>query len=150
MHKLGVIVPYRNRPNQLKHFLNHIKLYLDKKDIDYEIIIVEQTEKNNFNRGKLLNIGFIKAEELKCDYIVFHDIDMLPIDADYSYTSKPTHLITELDLPKGVSRTLFDEYFGGVTIFPSNIFRQINGYSNKYFGWGFEDDDLLLRCLDIS
>ena len=40
MHKLGVIVPYRNRPNQLKHFLNHIKLYLDKKDIDYEIIIV--------------------------------------------------------------------------------------------------------------
>ena len=95
MHKLGVIVPYRNRPNQLKHFLNHIKLYLDKKDIDYEIIIVEQTEKNNFNRGKLLNIGFLKAEELKCDYIVFHDIDMLPIDADYSYTSKPTHLITE-------------------------------------------------------
>ena len=35
MHKLGVIVPYRNRPNQLKHFLNHIKLYLDKKDIEF-------------------------------------------------------------------------------------------------------------------
>ena len=66
MHKLGVIVPYRNRPNQLKHFLNHIKLYLDKKDIDYEIIKVEQTDKKDFNRGKLLNIGFIKAEELKC------------------------------------------------------------------------------------
>lgn len=148
MHKLGVIVPYRDRPNQLKHFLNHIKLYLDRKGIDYEIIIVEQTEKNNFNRGKLLNIGFLKAEELKCDYVVFHDIDMLPIDADYSYTSKPTHLITDLELPKGVSRTLFDEYFGGVTIFPSYIFRQINGYSNKYFGWGFEDDDLLLRCLE--
>ena len=148
MHKLGVIVPYRNRPNQLKYFLKHIKLYLDKKDIDYEIIIVEQTDKKDFNRGKLLNIGFLKAEELKCDYVVFHDIDMLPIDADYSYTPRPTHLITELDLPKGVSRTLFDEYFGGVTIFPCNIFRQINGYSNKYFGWGFEDDDLLLRCLE--
>ncbi len=148
MHKLGVIVPYRNRPNQLKHFLNHIRRYLEDRDIIFEIIIVEQTEKNNFNRGKLLNIGFLKAEELKCNYVVFHDIDMLPIDADYSYTSKPTHLITELDLPEGVSRTLFDEYFGGVTIFPSNIFRQINGYSNKYFGWGFEDDDLLLRCLE--
>lgn len=148
MHKLGVIVPYRERPNQLKIFLQHIKNYLSNNEITYEIIIVEQTEKNNFNRGKLLNIGFLKAEELGCDYVVFHDIDMLPIDADYSYTAKPTHLITDLDLPEGVSRTLFDEYFGGVTLFPVNIFKQINGYSNKYFGWGFEDDDLLLRCLE--
>ena len=90
MHKLGVIVPYRERPNQLKIFLQHIKNYLSNNEITYEIIIVEQTEKNNFNRGKLLNIGFLKAEELGCDYVVFHDIDMLPIDADYScllYTS---------------------------------------------------------------
>jgi len=148
MHKLGVVVPYRNRPNQLKVFLEYIKDYLDDRSIKHEVIIVEQTEKNNFNRGKLLNIGFLKAEELGCDYVVFHDIDMLPVDADYSYTKKPTHLITDLDLPEGVSRTLFDEYFGGVTLFPVNVFKQINGYSNKYFGWGFEDDDLLLRCLE--
>lgn len=148
MHKLGVIVPYRERPKQLKKFVQYIKEYLEERFIDYELIIVEQSAKNDFNRGKLLNIGFLKAEELECDYVVFHDIDMLPIDADYSYTAKPTHLITDLDLPEGVSRTLFDEYFGGVTLFPVNVFKQINGYSNKYFGWGFEDDDLLLRCLE--
>jgi len=148
MHKLGVIVPYRERPNQLKLFLSYIKEYLSTRNITHEVIVVEQNEKNDFNRGKLLNIGFQKAEELECDYVVFHDIDMLPVDADYSYTEKPTHLITDLDLPDGVSRTLFDEYFGGVTLFPSYVFKQINGYSNKYFGWGFEDDDLLLRCLE--
>ncbi len=147
-HKLGLIVPYRDRPEQLKTFTEHIKIYLAEKEIDNEIIIVEQTAKNDFNRGKLLNIGFLKAEELGCDYVVFHDVDMLPIDADYSYSDKPVHLITDLDLPEGVSRTLFDEYFGGVTLFPSYLFKQINGYSNKYFGWGFEDDDLLLRCLE--
>ena len=48
----------------------------------------------------------------------------------------------------GISRDLFDGYFGGVTLFPCNIFKQINGYSNKYYGWGFEDDDLFLRCLE--
>jgi len=144
-HKLGIVVPYRNRPEQLAIFRKEIGNYLD---IDYELIVVEQSDKKNFNRGKLLNIGFLKAEELGCDYVIFHDVDMLPIDADYSFVNKPTHLITDVDLPEGVSRTLFDEYFGGVTAFPSNIFRQINGYTNEYYGWGFEDDDLLLRCLE--
>lgn len=145
MHKLGIVVPYKNRPNQLKTFREHIQNYLD---IDYELIVIEQSDrtKRDFNRGKLLNIGFLKAEELGCDYVAFHDVDMLPINADYSYVTKPTHLITDLELPEGVSRTLFDEYFGGVTLFPSNIFRQVNGYTNKYYGWGFEDDDLFLRC----
>ena len=144
-HKLGIIIPYRNRPEQLATFRKEINDYLD---IDFELIVVEQSDKKDFNRGKLLNIGFLKAEELGCDYVIFHDVDMLPIEADYSYVNKPTHLITDVDLPEGVSRTLFDEYFGGVTAFPVNLFKQINGYSNEYYGWGFEDDDLLLRCLE--
>ena len=144
-HKLGIIIPYRNRPEQLATFRKEINDYLD---IDFELIVVEQSDKKDFNRGKLLNIGFLKAEELGCDYVIFHDVDMLPVEADYSYVNKPTHLITEVDLPEGVSRTLFDEYFGGVTAFPVNLFKQINGYSNEYYGWGFEDDDLLLRCLE--
>lgn len=142
-HKLGIIIPYRDRANQLYEFKKEIGKHID---FDYEVIVVEQLGDQDFNRGKLLNIGFVKAEELGCDYVVFHDVDMIPVDVDYSYEDKPIHLITELDLPEGTSRTLFDEYFGGVTLFPSNIFRQINGYSNEYWGWGFEDDDLLLRC----
>ena len=142
-HKLGIIVPYRNRPNQLKNFTERIA---DLIDVPYELIIVEQVDDKEFNRGKLLNIGFLKAISLDCDYVVFHDIDMLPIKADYSYSDTPVHLISEFDLPEGVSRELFDDYFGGVTLFPVNIFRQVNGYTNEYFGWGFEDDNLLLRC----
>tara|TARA_B100000212_G_scaffold191666_1_gene144496 strand:- start:2686 stop:4095 length:1410 start_codon:yes stop_codon:yes gene_type:complete len=142
-HKLGIIVPYRNRPKQLNTFTERIASFLD---IPYELIIVEQADEREFNRGKLLNIGFLKAMELQCDYVVFHDIDMLPVKADYSYSNKPIHLISEFDLPEEVNRQLFDDYFGGVTLFPSNIFKQINGYTNEYFGWGFEDDNLLLRC----
>ena len=147
MHKLGIIVPYRNRFEQLATFKEKIVKYLKNQKIDFEIIIVEQDDTKLFNRGMLLNIGFKHAKELGCDYVVFHDVDMLPIDVDYSYSDIPLHLATNFTtLSSKQKRTLFDEYFGGVTLFPVDVFEQIDGYSNKYWGWGYEDDDLLLRC----
>lgn len=146
-HKLGVIIPYRNRFEHLNKFITHTKLYLDSTDIDYEIIVVSQDNAKQFNRGALLNIGFVEAKKLECDYVVFHDVDMLPIDVDYSYSEIPLHLATDFVLEEGEKeRELFDQYFGGVTMFTMESFEKINGYSNKYWAWGYEDTDLLLRC----
>ena len=39
----------------------------------------------------------------------------------------------------------FYETIGGIYYIPKNIYQKINGFSNKYFGWGKEDNDLLLR-----
>ena len=136
-NRLGIIVPYRNRLDQLVIFNQMIQAYLNNTDIDYRIIIVQQDDAKLFNRGMLLNIGFKYAKKMKCNYVVFHDIDMIPIDVDYSYSDIPLHL----------AEPVFDKYFGGVTMFPTEAFEKINGYSNKYWGWGFEDDDLLLRCI---
>jgi len=147
MHKLGVIVPFRNRHEHLHEFLDYINKYLISNNFDYEIIVVHQDNGRLFNRGMLLNIGFKEAESRNCDYVVFHDVDMLPIDVDYSYSDKPIHLATNFEIEEGEKkRTIFDTYFGGVTMFPTKDFAKINGYSNKYWGWGYEDDDLLLRC----
>ena len=147
-HKLGVIVPYRNRPEHLNQFITHTKSYLDLSGIDYEIIVVNQDNAKQFNRGMLLNIGFVEAKKLKCDYVVFHDVDMLPIDVDYTYSEIPLHLATDFILKEGEKkRESFDQYFGGVTMFTVDDFIKIDGYSNKYWGWGYEDDDLLLRCI---
>ncbi len=147
MHKLGIIVPYRNRDRQLLIFKKAISSYLSDKDINYELIVVEQDDAKTFNRGKLLNIGFLQAKKLKCDYVVFHDVDMLPIDVDYSYSDYPVQLSTKfISEDPDFTRIIFDEYFGGVTLFPVHIFEMINGYSNEYWGWGYEDNDLLFRC----
>jgi hypothetical protein len=146
-HKLGVIVPYRDRLEHLTKFLSHTKSYLDLTDIDYEIIVVNQDNAKQFNRGALLNVGFLEAESLGCDYVVFHDVDMLPIDVDYSYSDIPLHLATEFIIEEGEKeREIFDQYFGGVTMFNVGTFKKINGYSNKYWAWGYEDTDLLFRC----
>ena len=147
MHKLGIIVPYRDRYEHLQTFKRNIRDYFAKLDIKYELIIIEQDDARLFNRGKLLNIGFLHAKKLKCDYVVFHDVDMIPIDVDYTYTEHPTHLASKfISKDNSTNRIVFDEYFGGVTIFPTEMFEKINGYSNEYWGWGFEDDDLLYRC----
>ena len=147
MHKLGVIVPYRNRFDQLVLFKEKIVEYLKNQKIDFEIIVIEQDDAKLFNRGMLLNIGYQHAKELGCDYVVFHDVDMLPVNVDYSYSDIPLHLSTNFTtLSSKQKRIVFDEYFGGVTLFPCKVFEEIDGYSNKYWGWGYEDDDLLFRC----
>ena len=148
MNKLGIIVPYRNRFEHLKKFKKSIIDYLDSNSYEnYVVIIVEQDDARLFNRGMLLNIGFKEAEKQGCDYVVFHDVDMLPIYVNYSYHSKPLHLATNFVFDdEEKERTIFDEYFGGVTMFPVDTFKKIDGYSNKYWGWGYEDDDLRFRC----
>ena len=145
-HKLGIIVPYRDRYFDLIVFKEHMTKYLSDKGIDYYLIVVEQDNEHSFNRGKLLNIGTIYAKKLKCDYVVFHDLDMIPEDVDYSYSDVPLHLATNLKGTEDFKRIVFDQYFGGVTLFPIDSFERINGYSNNYWGWGYEDDDLLYRC----
>lgn len=117
-----------------------MKKYL--KDLSYEIIVVEQDDDKPFNRGKLLNIGAKYAIDNKFDYLCFHDVDMLPVTADYSYPEYPCSLISELENKEG---NIFFNYFGGITLFKTEDFVAINGYSNNYWGWGFEDTDLLYR-----
>ena len=151
MKKLAVIVPYRDREEHLKQFVPYMENYLAddlEGESDYRIFIINQDDDKPFNRAKLLNVGFKESEDF--DYFAFHDVDMLPTDSDYSYVDEPTHLATEVE--QFEFKLPYDGYFGGVTIFDKSSFKKINGYANEYWGWGAEDDDVLLRCsiLDIQ
>jgi len=145
-HKLGVIIPYREREEHLERFIEYFTEFMSDKKINYQIFVIEQYDLKPFNRGRLLNIGYKIAIQNGCDYVCFHDVDMLPEEVDYSYPTKPTHLASQLsNYNYGMP---YDEYFGGVTLFNKYDFELVNGYSNEYIGWGFEDDDLLNRCYE--
>jgi predicted glycosyltransferase involved in capsule biosynthesis len=141
--KLSIIVPFRDREEHLKKFLPAMATCDFLDGIDYEILIVEQEEGKPFNRGKLLNIGAIQSHT--ASYYCFHDVDMLPIVSDYSYTTVPTHLAAEAE--QFGFKLPYQGYFGGVTLFDKHSFIKVNGYSNDYWGWGAEDDDVMFRCV---
>lgn len=140
MH-LSIIIPYRDRAEHLKVF---IKDTIGKINADsYDIIVVSQNHDKLFNRGKLLNIGFDYSKD-KSDYFCFHDIDMIPLRVDYSYPEKPYHLA--VNMPQGD----YYDYYGGVNLFNKEDFIKVNGFSNDYWGWGHEDEDLLMRVRSVG
>ena len=121
MAKLGIIVPYRDREEHLSRFIPEIQSHLEKTSIDdYEVFVINQDNDLPFNRGWLCNIGFTLAKNAKCDYVCFHDVDMLPEDdsCDYSWVDRPTQLSTRLSNNK--YKLPYPEYFGGVHCFQFN------------------------------
>ena len=42
-------------------------------------------------------------------------------------------------------KLLYSLIYGGVTAYSTTDFIKVNGFSNEYWGWGGEDDDLRLR-----
>jgi xylosylprotein 4-beta-galactosyltransferase len=144
--RLAIIVPYRERKPHLDRFVPHMLAYFarDKLDaaISYSITVVEQASDGMFNAGKLKNVGFRLAAP-NHDYVCFHDVDYLPIWADYSFAGSPARLIWHgLRLKEN-----YANFFGAVVLFNTSDFAKVNGYSNSYLGWGFEDTDLLHRCI---
>ena len=65
----------------MKTFLHHLHPILQRQQLDYRLFVIEQTSKEHFNRGILMNIGFVEAlKRDNFDCFIFHDVDLLPED----------------------------------------------------------------------
>ncbi len=153
--KLSIIVPYRDRQVHLRRFSKHILKYFthDKldRDIPFAVTVVEQEEGLPFNIGAVRNVGFDLSRDF--DYHCFHDVDFLPIWTDHRYATAPTRLLwfgAEVrPIEPGGDIGAFhvrETYFSGVIMFNRQDFETVNGYSNDFWGWGSEDDDMRTRC----
>ncbi|XP_026321376.1 beta-1,4-N-acetylgalactosaminyltransferase bre-4-like isoform X2 [Hyposmocoma kahamanoa] len=148
MHSVAIFVPYRDREEHLAIFLRHIHPFLIKQQLEYGIYVIEQLGNRDFNKGILYNAVFLEVQGLSpagWDCYVFQDIDLLPLDLRnlYSCPINPRHMSVAVDSLE--NRLMYRNMFGGVTILSAAQFLEVNGYSNMYWGWGGEDDDMSKR-----
>ncbi|XP_057705002.1 beta-1,4-galactosyltransferase 3-like isoform X2 [Corythoichthys intestinalis] len=146
-HSSAIVIPYRDRASHLRTFLDHLHLFLQRQQIQYKIYVVEQWGRGTFNRGKLLNVGVQEAlRDGNWTCIITHDVDLLPEDDRNIYSCdprNPTHLSVGVD--KFNYMLPYTSLLGGVVAIAPDHFKRMNGYSNRFWGWGGEDDDFSAR-----
>jgi len=141
-----LLVPFREqveqkRGEQLQKFVSHIHRFHP----DWNVLIIEQSDDSRkFNRGALLNAGAQLAEEGGMSYVIFHDVDLLPLMKIVPYYTafpeKPIHIgkawTAKYDSPT---------FLGGVLSMSISDIKKTNGFPNQFWGWGGEDDALRNR-----
>lgn len=144
--RVAIIIPYRDRAHHLNIFLKNIHPFLQRQLVDYGVFVIEQAGDGVFNRAMLMNVGFVEALKFReFDCFIFHDVDLLPEDDRNLYTcpDQPRHMSVAIDVMK--YRLPYSDIFGGVSAMTKNHFQLVNGFSNMYWGWGGEDDDMAVR-----
>lgn len=145
------IIPYRNREEQLINF-NKIMVPILEKDIgEYQIWYIHQTDNKMFNRGALLNIGFLLAKDKYPEYYleityVFHDIDIMPTGCNIINYNTEKNIIYH---PYGEKLTDMGGSLGCFCVFKGYDYLRVNGHPN-YYGWGCEDVCISRRCKTIG
>ncbi|XP_054267667.1 beta-1,4-N-acetylgalactosaminyltransferase bre-4-like [Macrosteles quadrilineatus] len=143
---VAIIVPYRNREAHLYILLRNLHPMLQRQQIDYGIFIIEQAGEGPFNRAMLFNVGFLEALKVRdFDCFIFHDVDLIPEDDRNFYTcpEQPRHMSVAVDVFS--YKLPYADLFGGVSAMTREQFEQVNGFSNMFWGWGGEDDDMSSR-----
>ena len=146
---VAIIVPYRDRAEHLPVFLGHIHHFLIQQNlVHYRIYIVNQADRHEFNRASLMNVGFNEAKkDFAWTCYIFHDVDHLPEDTRNLYSCPDQPRLMAVAVDKWNYTSLYAAYFGGIVALRTEQFKAINGVSNKFWGWGGEDDDMRRRIV---
>lgn len=157
-NKYSIIIPYRNRQEHLEILLPRLQEVFKNKN--YEIIVSEQNDEDNFRIACVENIGFQASTG---NIIILQQVDYYPTeDVNYEVIDTPIlparkgifldkdnqSLRSFLDIPGGYRKwaeEIDPAFYGGVICMKREHFEAINGLNPLYKGWGNEDEDLRER-----
>ncbi|KAL3320664.1 UDP-Gal betaGlcNAc beta 1,4- galactosyltransferase, polypeptide 4 [Cichlidogyrus casuarinus] len=106
--KVLVLVPYRDRSENILYFLYYMHLFLQSKRQHYQIVLAEQLGSGRFRRANLFNSVvyelFFGTTKEKAVCLALHDIDKVPFSTMLNYTceEKPLQICRELINADGV------------------------------------------------
>ena len=154
---ISIITIFRNnatgtREKEKNIFLKIMPTLLEKY-CNFKIYIIEQSDDGeSFNIGKLKNIGFeISSKDENFDNYIFSDIDTIP---DYDLME---YFFIKMKYPIALASKgtryfkknirIKKLFLGTLLGFDPLVFKKINGYPNNFWGWGGEDDALMVRLI---
>lgn len=155
----AVLVPFnKNCWSELSIFIPFLNKFLNQNNntntnVKYQIYIINQIDNNRFNRGALLNIGYLLTRNIS-DFLILHDVDLLPLNPNLlkfyaqistSISDKLDSKVVHISPPEFHPKYNFQNFIGGIISLSVKSFENLNGFSNNYWGWGKEDDDFHLR-----
>jgi hypothetical protein len=129
------IVPFRDRSAQLSVLLPILQAHFD------QILIVELQGSDEFDRGWVKNVGFRLSLAGPLDTVYFHDVDILPVSADWQYP----------DVHRGQVLHLYGHRhcLGGIVGVDPAVFTTVGGFSHAKH-WGGEDRHLQQACTKLG
>lgn len=148
---VAIILPYKDREEHLKKLLYYLHPMLMRQGLKYCIYIAEQLDEGQFNKAMIMNAAFEEAMKLDdYDCIIFNDVDMIPENDRNFYTcdNSPTHFSPAID--KFEYKPDYGTIFGGVVGITPDQYRKANGHSNRFWGWGGEDNDMEFRIANAG
>ncbi|CAH8550887.1 unnamed protein product [Heterobilharzia americana] len=173
VHRLAILVPFRDRFTELQEFIPHLESFLNNQKVRHTFFIINQVDDLRFNRGALLNVGALESlqsevngvivesiveknsvyqSSSRClklpytNYLALHDVDLLPMDPELKYNMPPEYGPVHL-IPSYLHPRyhFFEQYAGGVLIIRRSHYSLVGGMSNSFWGWGREDDEFRIR-----
>jgi hypothetical protein len=137
--KPAILVPYKDRSDYIKVFLDNVPRYLEDVNgiRDYVIYVAEQTSSDVFNLSLSRNVGasFALAENKGFSYLIFHDVDVIPVEKiDYG----PRQYNVAWFMTAGSCKVLIEDFV------------KANGYNPRFVGWGSEDTEFYHRLSSMN
>lgn len=145
MEEINVLIPYREREEDLKRLLPTLRKSLNSLNLNPFFIISEQTGDKLFNKGSVFNAGFKEGLKLgKSKYWILHDVDI------FEKTSGFLNYCRVDGVSSVFTHDVNTSPGGGITCINEESFRRVNGFTNQFWHWGLEDNDFKQRVVAVG
>ena len=157
--RLAVLIVYRGIGNAQSFgpLCARLPAHLEEQGTDFHLLAINQVDLHPFNRAALANVAFtvlttggrpagLRASDRRpFDCLAIHDVDRFPVAAASNHSCAPL-TASYYSCAQAAPQVLHpSSYTGGVLLLRPSLLRAVNGFSNQFWGWGHEDNELYLR-----